>query len=104
MSQQRPSLITQRRPRDVAFRETAHVAAPHEPATAPPKFGPATAGDDLPKPRERSVSKTVRIPVSMLDQLEAICRARKIEFSPLVLFFLEQGLRGTFASKKTEAV
>jgi hypothetical protein len=35
----------------------------------------------------------VRVPLSLLDQLEALCRERNIDFSALILHFVRQGLR-----------
>lgn len=68
----------------------------------PPKL-PSQSVDDfpLPKARERSISKSVRIPVSLLDQLEAVCRERQIEFSALVLHYIAGGLRRPFVSEDT---
>jgi hypothetical protein len=97
--QQRPALATFRRPSD------SREDQPSQPA-APPRFGPASAGDDLPLPkaRERSISKSFRIPVSLLDQLETVCAERNLDLSALVLFYIAQGLRRPFASAKNEAV
>jgi hypothetical protein len=107
MSEQRShSLTPVRRPGDaaalIAPRLTPHVAAGSEPTT---RFGPVSAGNlPLPKTRERTVSKSIRIPVSMLDQIEALCDTNRLDLSSVVLYYIEQGLRGTFASGKNEAV
>jgi hypothetical protein len=71
----------------------------------PPKLPSQAAGLDefpLPKARERSISKSLRIPVSVLDQLEAVCRERHIEFSALVLHYIAVGLRRPFAQEGSD--
>ena len=121
----RPSLVTVRRPSDslVAARPSpkpepipdpddddmvARDARPAPPAGAghfPPKLPSQPAGIDefpLPKARERSISKSLRIPVSLLDQVEAVCQERHIEFSALVLHFIAAGLRRPFAQESSD--
>ena len=120
----RPALVTVRRPSDslVAAKPSpkpepmpdpdeddvvARDARPAPPAGRghlPPKLPSQPAGLEefpLPKARERSISKSLRIPVSVLDQLEAVCREHHIEFSALVLHYIAVGLRRPFAQESS---
>jgi hypothetical protein len=96
-----PTFPVFRRQKDLAMMAEAHSKPELESAGA--RLA-SVDGLDLPKRRERSVNKSLRFPVSVLDELENICREERIEFSALVLFLVKSGLRGTFASAKNDVV
>jgi hypothetical protein len=121
----RPALVTVRRPSDsvVAAKPSpkpepipdpddddmvARDARPAPPAGRghlPPKLPSQPAALEefpLPRARERSISKSLRIPVSVLDQLEAVCQERNLEFSTLVLHYITAGLRRPFAHESSD--
>jgi hypothetical protein len=48
-----------------------------------------------PKVRERVTFVSMRVPNSLLDQVEAVCTERGIDRTALILHLVRQGLRAT---------
>ncbi len=49
----------------------------------------------VPKIRERVTFVSMRVPNSLLDQVERICAERKVDRTALILHYVRQGLRGS---------
>jgi hypothetical protein len=58
----------------------------------------------IPAPREPMIYTACKMPLSMSQEVKRIARDRHVSDSEVIRYFVAQGLRSPFASRKSEAV